>query len=39
VEFNLGLMKIKHHVKRERMKPEEQKELKELLLSALARLE
>jgi len=39
VEFNLGLMKIKHHVKRERMKPEEQKELKELLLSVLKKLE
>jgi len=35
VEFNLGLMKIKHHVKRERMKPEEQKDLKELLLKLL----
>jgi len=39
VEFNLGLMKIKHHVKRERMKPEEQKELKELLLSVLKKME
>jgi len=39
VEFNLGLMKIKHHVKRERMKPEEQKELKELLLSVLKKIE
>jgi len=38
VEFNLGLMKIKHHVKRERMKPEEQKELKEHLLSVLKKL-
>ena len=38
VEFNLGLMKIKHHVKRERMKPEEQKEVKELLLSVLKKL-
>jgi len=39
VEFNLGLMKIKHHVKRERLKPEEQKELKELLLSVLKKIE
>jgi len=39
VEFNLGLMKIKHHVKRERMKSEEQKELKELLLSVLKKME
>ena len=38
VEFNLGLMKIKHHVKRERMKPEEQKEVKELLISVLKKL-
>jgi hypothetical protein len=28
-------MKIKHHVKRERLKPEEQEELKELLRAVL----
>ena len=39
VEFNLGLMKIKHHIKRERMKPKEQSELKELLYKILKRLE
>ena len=39
VEFNLGLMKIKHHTKRERMKPEEQSELKELLYKILKKLE
>jgi hypothetical protein len=39
VEFNLGLMKIKHQTKRERMKPEEESELKELLYKILKKLE
>ena len=36
VEFNLGLMKIKHYTKRERMKPEEQSEIKEPLQTSNA---
>ena len=39
VVFNLGLMKIKHQTKRERIKPEEQSELKELLYKILRKLE
>ena len=39
VEFNLGLMKIKHHIRKERMKPKEQSELKELLYRILKKLE
>jgi len=39
VEFNLGLMKVKHQTKRERMKPEEQSEVKELLYKILKKLE
>jgi hypothetical protein len=39
VEFNLGLMKIKHHIKRERRTPEEENEVKELLQAILKKLE
>jgi len=39
VEFNLGLMKIKHQVKKERKSMEEQNELKELLQSILKKLD
>jgi len=39
VEFNLGLMKIKHLTKRERKNEEEQNEIKELLLTILKKLE
>jgi hypothetical protein len=39
VEFNLGLMKIKHQTKKERIKPEEQSEMKELLYKILKKLE
>ena len=39
VEFNLGLMKIKHHIKRERRTPEEENEIKELLQAILKKLE
>jgi phage regulator Rha-like protein len=39
VEFNLGLMKIKHNTRRERKSQEEQHEIKELLASILKKLE
>ena len=39
VEFNLGLMKIKHQTRRERKSMEEQNELKELLQNILKKLE
>jgi hypothetical protein len=39
VEFNLGLMKIKHQTKKERIKPEEQSEVKEILYKILKKLE
>jgi hypothetical protein len=39
VEFNLGLMKIKQHTKRERRSKEEQNELKELLQAILIKME
>ena len=39
VEFNFGLMKIKHHTKRERKSMEDMNEVKELLKSILQKLE
>ena len=39
VEFNLGLMKIKHQTRRERKNMEEQNELKKLLENILKKLE
>ncbi|MCL2435247.1 MAG: ORF6N domain-containing protein [Lentimicrobiaceae bacterium] len=39
VEFNLGLMKIKHQIRKERKSMEEQNELKEILRSILKKLE
>ena len=39
VEFNLGLMKIKHQTRKERKNKEEQEELKALLQAILRKLE